>query len=163
MDRSPVTLSKTVLIATSAIVSGLMPSTALAVSCNVSTRPAAFGIYNPLQSTPLTTTGEINVACACTGILDCVAFGYRIEVSPGQSGNTAAREMRAGTGRLQYNLYSDAALRSVWGSGSASVSMLYLLTLFGSKQTLTVYARIPPGQVVPAGAYSDNAAVTILF
>lgn len=145
-----------------AVACAALPSAAQAVSCSVSTRAANFGVYNPLQATPLSTTAAIDVACTCT-VLDCVAFGYRIEVSGGQSGSTAAREMAAQNGRLRYNLYSDPAFTTVWGTGSAGYGALYLIALFGSKQVLTAYARIPAGQTVPAGSYTDSPVVTIVY
>lgn len=163
MTQLFVTRLRRSITAAIAIAVASLPSTAGAVACNVSTLPAQFGVYNPLDAAPLATTGAINVACTCTGLLDCVVFAYRIEVSAGQSGSTAAREMRSGTGRLQYNLFSDPGFTSVWGTGNAGYSVLYLLTLFGSKQTATVYARIPARQVVPAGSYSDSPMVTISY
>lgn len=163
MARSSVTRFKRPIVAAVALTCGLMPSAAMALACSVSTLPANFGIYNPLLTTPLSTTGTINVACTCTIAVDCLAFSYRIEMSAGQSGNTAAREMRAGTGRLRYNLYSNVGFSSVWGTGNAGLSMLYLITLFGSRQTATVYARMPAGQVVPAGSYTDSPTVTVFY
>lgn len=158
-----VTRLKRPIIAAIAIAVASLPSTVGAVACNVSTVPAQFGVYNPLDAAPLSTTGAIDVACTCTILLDCIAFAYRIEVSAGQSGSTASREMRSVTGRLRYNLFSDPGFSSVWGTGSAGSTKSYLLTLFGSKQTATVYARIPARQVVPAGSYSDSPAVTIFY
>lgn len=141
------------------------PTTAGAVSCTVSTVPVRFGVYNPLQTAPLSTTGTINVACTCT-VLDCVAFGYRIDVSAGQSGNVAQRELRDGTKRLQYNLYSDSAFTSLWGTGTGAtggVGVLYLVALFGSRQPVTVYARLPARQTAQPGAYSDTPVVTVIY
>ncbi|WP_082438692.1 MULTISPECIES: spore coat U domain-containing protein [unclassified Sphingomonas] len=141
------------------------PTTADAVSCTVSTMPVRFGVYNPLQTAPLTTTGTINVACTCT-VVDCIAFGYRIDVSAGQSGNIAQRELRSGSKRLQYNLYSDPGFSGIWGSGiggTGGVGVLYLLSLFGSRQPMTVYARLPARQTAQPGAYSDTPVVTIIY
>lgn len=141
------------------------PTTAGAVSCTVSTVPVRFGVYNPLQTTPLSTTGTINVACTCT-VLDCVAFGYRIDLSAGQSGNVAQRELRDGTKRLQYNLYSDPGFSTLWGTGigtTGGVGVLYLIALFGSRQPVTVYARLPARQTAQPGAYSDTPVVTIIY
>lgn len=146
-----------------AITCAAVHSAAMAVSCTVSTLPANFGVYNSLLSAPAVTTGNIDVACTCTIGVDCVIFGYRIEVSAGQSGNTAAREMRSDSAGLRYNLYSDAAYSSIVGTGSASYSVLYLVALFGSRQTSVVYARAPAGQVVPVGSYSDAPTVTIVY
>lgn len=132
------------------------------MSCTVSTLPANFGVYNPLQATPTTTTGEIDVACTCS-VVDCIAFTYRIELSAGASGNTAARQMRAGTASLSYNLYSDPGYSAVWGTGNSGYSVLYLVALFGSRQTATVYGRMPAGQMVGPGSYSDAPVVTIFY
>lgn len=140
----------------------LTPSAACAVTCTVSTLPAKFGVYNPLQATPTSTTGEIDVACTCS-VVDCVAFYYRVELSAGSSGNAAARQMRSGSASLRYNLYSDPSYTSVWGTGSAGYSPLYLLALFGSKQVLTVYGRMPAGQMVTPASYSDAPVVTIFY
>ncbi len=140
-------------------------TTAGAVSCTVSTVPVRFGVYNPLEAAPLSTTGTINVACTCT-VVDCVAFGYRIDVSAGQSGNVAQRELRSGTNRLQYNLYGDPGFSSIWGTGigaTGGVGVLYLLPLFGSRQSVTVFGRLPPRQTARPGAYSDTPVVTIIY
>jgi spore coat protein U-like protein len=139
-----------------------IPSLASAVTCSVSTQSANFGIYNPLLSAPASTTGSVDVACTCS-VVDCVAFGYRLEVSAGRSGNVADRTMRAGGSNLHYNLYTDANYSSVWGSGSAGMSVLYLVALFGSKQTTIVYARAPASQNIVAGSYSDTPMVTITY
>lgn len=152
-------------LAAAAMLSCVLPTTAGAVSCTVSTVPVRFGVYNPMQATPLSTTGTINVACTCT-VIDCVAFGYRIDMSAGQSGNVAQRELRDGTKRLQYNLYSDAAFTSLWGTGigaTGGVGVLYLLPLFGSRQAVTVYARLPQRQIAQPGSYSDAPVVTIIY
>lgn len=153
------------LAASAGLLACSYPTTAGAVSCTVSTVPARFGVYNPLQTAPLSTTGTINVACTCT-VLDCVAFGYRIDVSAGQSGNVSQRELRSGTKTLQYNLFSDPGFNSIWGTGigaTGGVGVLYLLSLFGSRQPVTVYARLPARQTAQPGAYSDTPVVTIIY
>lgn len=137
-------------------------SAASAVSCGVATAPANFGVYNPLSAAAATTTGTVEIACTCT-LVDCVAFAYRVEMTAGQSGNVASREMRGPSGRLLYNLYQDSNYTSVWGSASSSYSVIYLLALFGSSQKTTVFARMPAGQKVRSGAYSDNIMVTITY
>jgi spore coat protein U-like protein len=150
------------LAAMLAIACAALPGAASAVSCTVSTTAVNFGVYNPLLKTPLSTTGGIDAACTCT-VIDCIAFAYRIEVSAGQSGTTADRAMRSGNASLRYNLYSDAGYGAIWGTGSAGYSVLYLIALFGSKQTSTVYARMPAGQMVPPGSYADAPVVTIFY
>ncbi|MEH3105812.1 MAG: spore coat U domain-containing protein [Sphingomonas fennica] len=137
-------------------------SAASAVSCGVTTAPANFGVYNPLSAAAATTTGTVEVACTCT-VVDCVAFAYRVEMTAGQSGNAASREMRGPSGKLLYNLYQDSNHSAVWGSAASSYSVIYLLALFGSSQKTTVFARAPAGQKIRAGTYSDNVMVTITY
>ena len=139
-----------------------IPGAASAVTCSVSTQSANFGVYNPLLAAPASTTGIIDVACTCS-VLDCIAFGYRLDIGAGQSGNTADRRMRAADKQLRYNLYADASYSTIWGSGSGGMSVIYLIALFGSKQTSVVYARAPASQIVPPGAYSDMPVVTITY
>lgn len=140
-----------------------MPATAMAVSCSVQTLPATFGVYSPQSAIPATATGSIDVACTCQALVDCAAFLYRIDIAAGQSGLTAARQMKAGTAALAYNLYQDAGYGTVWGSGSGGRSSLYLLALFGSYQRNIVYARAPAGQTVRPGNYVDTPIVTITY
>lgn len=140
----------------------LAPSMAQAVSCTVATLPANFGIYDPFQATPASTTGEIDVSCTCS-VVDCIAFSFRVEIAAGASGSTAARQMRSGAASLQYNLYLDPGYRSIWGIGSEGYSVLYLIALFGSKQVTTVYARMPAGQMAAPGVYSDAPVVTVSY
>lgn len=140
----------------------LAPSVAQALSCTVTTLPASFGIYDPFQAAPASTTGEVDVSCTCS-VVDCIAFSYRVEISAGASGSTAARQMRSGVASLQYNLFSDPGYNSIWGTGSQAYSVLYLVALFGSKQATTVYARMPAGQMAAPGSYSDAPVVTVFY
>ena len=140
-----------------------MPAAALAISCSVQTLPASFGVYSPQSATPATATGAIDITCTCQVLVDCTAFTYRVDITAGQSGSTAARQMKAATGSLGYNLYQDPGYTTIWGSDSAGRSSLYLLTLFGSYQRIPVYARAPAGQTVRPGNYVDTPIITIIY
>jgi spore coat protein U-like protein len=75
-------------------------------------------------------------------------------------GTFAARQMRSGAQSLVYNLYLDASHLSIWGDGSPGTS---LLSLSGTGGNYTVYGRIPAGQNVLVGGYSDTITVTLIF
>ena len=95
-----------------------------------------------------------------------MAFSYDVEIGPGNSGSVSDRRMRkAGdvSGGLQYGLYRDGGRSLPWDTGPNKVSVTYLLALFGSWQRNTIYGRIPVGQVVASGAYSDSPAVVVTY
>jgi spore coat protein U-like protein len=51
---------------------------------------------------------------------------------------------------------------TVWGDGSAGTSTVPLRKVNRNRPaTTTIYGRIPPGQNVSVGAYSDSVTVTI--
>jgi spore coat protein U domain-containing protein, fimbrial subunit CupE1/2/3/6 len=130
------------------------------LSCSVQTDPVVFGVYQATTATAATGRGDVVVSCTCT-LLDCIATGYTVSVGAGGSGDASARKMsRTGGGTLNYQLYADALGLTPWTSPQGQ---LYLLTLFGASQTVFVYGRIPPNQLVPSGAYADAPSVLISY
>jgi spore coat protein U-like protein len=64
---------------------------------------------------------------------------------------------------LTYELYSDVAGGTVWGSGNGGTTVAYSAA-DSSAQTLTVFGRIPSGQnTATVGDYSDTVTVTVTF
>lgn len=106
----------------------------------------------------------MDVRCTCSG-LDCVLFGYQVEIQAGASGSTADRRLvrTGGSETLKYGLYRDLARTQPWGVGPNSAGAVYLLSLFGSVQRLSVYGAIPAGQAVRAGTYRDTPLVVITY
>lgn len=118
-------------------------------SCTIAPATLAFGMYSDLTPTPLDATANLGVTCtSATTVL--------ITMSPGGSGSAAARQMSSATstGLLSYNIYSDKKFSAVWDDGAGALSA-------NSNKAVTVYGRIPAGQLVPAGLYSDALLMTI--
>ncbi|MBU1376914.1 MAG: spore coat U domain-containing protein [Alphaproteobacteria bacterium] len=67
---------------------------------------------------------------------------------------------QGGTETLNYQLYVDALYLSPWTS---SQTQLYLLTQMGVGQTVYVYGRIPAGQGVRVGDYTDAPGILITY
>jgi spore coat protein U-like protein len=69
--------------------------------------------------------------------------------------------MVSGPDSLGYNLYTDAARTQVWGDffngGTIQVAPA------GTPARLDVYGRIPAGQNVATGSYTDSITVTFFF
>ena len=112
----------------------------------------SFGSYTSGQTVNLDVNGVINYV-NCSGSLTFALDG-------GLSGNINARQMQQGAGRLNYQIYRNAVRNAVWGSGADAQGVVLVGTQSGS---VTVYGRIPSGQVVPDGTYTDTVNVTLTF
>jgi len=121
--------------------------------CTVVGGTLDFGAYNAGQPNPLDGSGTIRLE-NCTGTVT-------IEMDGGSSGNVNDRAMRAGSGsdRLRYQLYVDPARTRVWGTGTNAYQLMVLV----NSLVVTVYGRIPGGQRVPPGRYTDTVNVTVNF
>jgi len=83
------------------------------------------------------------------------------------SGAFIPRRMRrsAGSDVLNYNIYTDPARTTVFGDGTGGTSDIRPRRPPGPpanwSQTIITYGRIPPGQDVTVGTYSDTLSVTV--
>jgi len=139
-----------------------------AVSCSINVTGPVFGVYNPLTPTPTVTTSIITATCTLTGNTS-TTVNLTSSYSTGSSGTYAARTMKSGSNSLNYNLYFDAAFTQIRGDGTGgSQTGGGTLTLTPSLRTdttpiSTIYGRIPAGQDVAPGNYSDTITVTITY
>lgn len=129
--------------------SGFVPT------CTIGAGTVAFGAYDPLgvnATNPLDAQGSFQVACTRN-------TPYTVGLGLGSNAAGTTRRMANGAQRLQYELYTSASRTAVWstattvGGTAASISPI----------TLTVYGRVPAGQNVAAGTYSDTVLETINF
>ena len=136
-----------------ALVLALLARQALA-ACTATAVPVIFGAYNPVSGQVLDSAGRVDVSCVPSA-------GYTISMSAGL-GSYSTRMMASGPDRLEYNLYTDFARTMVWGDGTPG-SFTVGGTAGLTPVSRTVYGRIPGGQAVHAGAYSDTLLVTVSF
>jgi len=124
--------------------------------CTISATAVNFGAYNVFAAAP-DDNGVGTVQVNCNGAGKTVS----VTMDTGLGGSYTPRVMRYGANTLSYNLYSDAARRAIWGDGSGGSSAVGV----GGKvnTTLDVFGRIPAGQNVSVGAYSDSITVTVTF
>jgi spore coat protein U-like protein len=140
------------------------------VTCLVSTGGSInFNVYNPLDTNPTLANSAIEWSCTLTsgGATTVTASAF---FSPGNSAAYPNRFMvtTAGAGRLNYNLYRDALWTQVRGNGTAgTVAPTAAVTLTPGNPTSTfraaVYGRIPAGQDVRPGNYTDSIVVTFNY
>lgn len=128
-------------------------SASIAARCTVSAATVAFGIYDPTANSDQ--NGSITIQCT---------KGSAATISLNEGAAPAGRQMAGpGTDILTYELYSDAAGGTVWGSGSGGSTVAYNAAN-SAPTTVTVFGRIPAGQNnAGVGAYADTVTVTVTF
>jgi spore coat protein U-like protein len=110
---------------------------------------------------------NLTVTCDRNGGAQDVTLLVRL--GAGLNGTTSTRRMaRAGSppDYLAYGLYRDVNRTSTWGA-TDDVDILSQTLSIPNRDSrsaeFTVYARVPAGQDVAAGSYSDNVQITILY
>jgi spore coat protein U-like protein len=133
-------------------------SATVTANCTVSSSPVAFGSVNPLSGSDVDASGGITVTCTNgTGWVATAGLGS------GTGASFASRKMTFGASLLNYTLYTDSGRTNVWGDGSGTTTT-FSNTGSGVAQAVTVYGRVPSGQVsVPPGGYADTVAVTVTY
>jgi len=127
-------------------------------ACTISTTPISFGLYDPLGAGPSDSIGTVTYRC---GAID---RNVSIQIGPGGAGGFNPRQLSKGVERLDYNLYRNAARSVVWGDGTGGTSFYFIGNPPNNRDVvLTVYARLPGGQDISAGSYSDAVSVVVNF
>lgn len=140
------------------------PLKSYAVTCTVSAAPnitfsSAVAPFSGLDNTAASLIVNYTCVKGLTGLLTGATICFNIGAS--STGATAPRQMSSGTLRLNYQLYQNSGLTTVWGNqdgtsfGPKKVpwDFLNLGNLTGS---FTIYAIIPRGQVTAVpGSYQD--------
>lgn len=134
-----------------------------AFNCNVNVTGLGFGGYDVFSSIPKDATATVNVTCNAPPQNPNAPIPVVISLSPGNSGNFAQRQMQrvGGPERLAYNLFTTPSFSTAWGDGSGGSQTQTNFVTRTMPWNATIYARIPAGQNVPVGSYSDVITVTI--
>lgn len=131
-------------------------------NCTISSTAVTFPNYDPI-STHATNPDDSNggtVTVTCTrGTVTHIGLGLGANASGSQ------RRMKdGGTNYINYQLYQDTGRTTVWGNDSSSwFTPNPAAAPDKNPRTFTVNGRIPSGQDVPAGTYSDTVVATVNF
>jgi len=124
--------------------------------CTIESSGIEFGVYDPLDSTPLDATGGITYTCS-------TQVAIAIVMTAGSSGSFD-RRMTSGSDTLAYNLYLDSARTKVWGDGAlGTATHVDLSPPQDSSVDVRVYGRIPARQDVADGRYTDDLMAVMVF
>ena len=130
----------------------------IVASCTLSASDLEFGAYRPELQAPALGQTVIQLQCAAGLTAELL-----LDAGTGSRRNTRRRQMGqdSGTDRMDYELFQDAARTVHWGDNPGRDTREVLTT--GAPQTVTVYGRIPAGQRVRQGTYSDVITVQLRF
>jgi spore coat protein U-like protein len=130
----------------------------ITASCSVSASDLDFGAYASNQVSPVQAQTTIQLQCGPGTVAE-----VRLDAGTGPGRNTRRRkmEMDSGTDQLDYGLYQDPGRTINWGDDSGRDTLDVVTT--GAPQVIPVYGRIPGGQRVRDGTYSDVITVQIFF
>ena len=160
-------MAATPLFAASSPSVGLSITASVAAKCLVSSTSAvAFGAYDPVVTnaaggTDLDGTGTVGIQCT-------PGNGTSISLDSGANASGNQRRMQGPAGSssafLNYNLFSDASRTTAWGNGSNGASSFSITAATNAaERTFTVYGRVPKGQDVNVGNFSDTVQVIVNF
>ncbi|MDX6751055.1 spore coat U domain-containing protein [Geminicoccaceae bacterium 1502E] len=121
--------------------------------CSLTGGSLAFGDYVSGQPNALDAVGSIHFA-------NCPQAVVTFELDGGTNGSTADRRMSSGASKLRYQIYRNTTRTTVWGMGEEALKTQLLVPQSGQVE---VYGRIPGGQIVPAGTYTDTVTITLTF
>jgi len=152
---------KRLLILSVIVLAVVTPRIALS-QCNIRTTPVNFGNYDVFSNTPSDSTGTITIGCSADVVKATVTL------SPSStSGTFNPRRMKQSGGKdlLDYNIFSDVARTTILGNGSGGTTNIGFKRPTGKPQpwseTISIYGRIPPGQDVSTGTYTDILTATV--
>ena len=126
-------------------------------ACTISATPVTFGSYNVFATTPLDAAGQVTFRCVGPPVPR-----VRITLGAGGAPSFSPRRLQLGGQTLSYNLYLDGARTVIWGDGTGGTQFFLLANpQNGQSVAVPVYGRVPAGQDVSAGSYTNTVTVTI--
>ncbi len=130
-------------------------------TCAATAAALAFPNYTPGTGN---LAGQTNISIKCT---KNSPYTVSLNIGSTTGGSMTTRLMGSGANTLQYNLYTTAALGTVFGDGTAgSATVAGTGAGVATATTVTVYGQLPDNatnQAAVPGAYTDTITVTVSY
>lgn len=150
--------TKRLLIMLVLVIGTLYASDAHAQACTISATSVNFGPYNVFNGANVDSTGTVTYRCNGS------AHNISVGLTQGTSATFNPRQMQKGGEVLTYNLFLDASRTTIWGDATSGTSVYQIGNPPNNTNVnLTVYGRVPAGQDVSAGPFSDTVTAVINF
>lgn len=133
-------------------------SAEVAPNCVIAISNLAFGKYDPLgqnANQQLDAAAEVTMVCTRSSRASVTIDGGRNPIG-------SSRTLAGSSQHIAYQLFRDAGRTQQWMGGVAD-GLQVVSQGIHKPQQLTVYGRIPPGQEVISGAYTDVVTATVDF
>ena len=139
-----------------------------AATCLVTSALLSFGQYNGLASTPNLSPGLVRVSCSKDPLLVTETVTLTLQLLPSPPGAEASRKLDLGGSSLSFDMFTDVLRTRPWGDGSAgtsTISGVLILTAVNTAAVIEfpVYGRIPTGLSSPAGSYTGQFAILLIY
>jgi len=129
-------------------------------NCTITTAAVGFPAYDPIVTHAAapddSTSGSVTITCT-KGSATTIGLGLGANASGSQM-----RMLNGTTNFLNYALYQDSGHATLWGNSGAGL-LSPVAAPSKAPRTFTVYGRIPAGQDLPAGTYTDTVVATVNF
>lgn len=136
--------------------SSIAVSATVQATCLNAATPLAFGNYTGAQADA---TATITVTCTNT---TTYSVGLNAGLGTAPVATVTTRHMNGpATAGLAYELKSASQTGSNWGNTAPTDTVAGTGT--GSAQSITVFGRVPAGQLVTPGAYTDTITATVTY
>jgi spore coat protein U-like protein len=138
-----------------------------ALVCTMSATTVAFGNVDTTSAGPADATATLSLNC--TGAPSFRTIRMCVDINGGTAFDATSRKMTSGGNQLRYQLYSNSARTTPWGSWSAGLyggGLTWDVFCFFSacNASRTIYGRVTGGQTsVPAGSYSSSLGLTFTY
>jgi spore coat protein U-like protein len=106
---------------------------------------------------PVASTGAVSVNCTMGS-----PYTVALDKGNGTGATLATRVMASGSNKLNYSIYTSAALTNVWGDGTSG-SQTMAGTGNGAAQLINAYGSVFGTQVATAGSYADTVSITVSY
>jgi spore coat protein U domain-containing protein, fimbrial subunit CupE1/2/3/6 len=127
-------------------------------NCRVSTRDLSFGVYDPLG---LNAGKDLDASTSLT-VVCTKGTSVRVILGAGQGDSAGLRQLSGAGQFLGYQLYRDPVRTEVWSQGDAAVQIPNAGGAH-APNILTIYGRIPAGQSILAGTFTDRVTASVEF
>jgi len=119
-----------------------------------------FGTYDPYSPGPLDANSSFRLRCT----QDPTPADITVSLDGGLNFQApSSRAMSSAGSLLLYNAYQDGARTIIWGDGAFGSTLLLTKTSKNETFDLVVYGRIPAGQNLPPGVYTDTITLTATY